>query len=106
MRMARPLPYPKKIDIKEKLYYHYKVDASRYALFDSDLDTPIAYGSWNFVGATINKLPPSSTIFYYEVDKQIGWKMKRSYSPDKQTQDTEERTKSVEKAEEKKKDLT
>ena len=102
----RPLPYPKKINIKEKLYYHYKIDASCYSLFDSALDTPIAYGSFNFVASVISNLPKTSTIFYYEVDKQLGWKMKRTYNPDNKTVETEDKKKAVDRAEQKKKDLT
>ena len=102
--MARPLPYPKKIDIKERLYYHFKIDASRYTLFDSEMSTPIAYGSYNFVASTIANLPRSVTIFYYEVDKQLGWRMKRSYTAEGKRADTEERSVAVEKSEEKKKD--
>jgi hypothetical protein len=102
----RPLPYPKKISPKEKLYYHYKIDPSCYALYDSALDTPIAYGSYNFVGAVLAGLPPTVTIFYYEVDNQMGWKMKKRYSPNKQTVDTADAKKTVDNAEEKKKDLT
>jgi len=100
--MARPLPYPKKIDPKEKLYYHYKIDAVTYSLFDSELNTPIAYGSQNFVGAVIRNLPPTCTIFYYEVDKMTGWKMKHRYNPQKETVETQDAKKTVEKVEEKK----
>lgn len=99
----RPLPYPKKIDIKEKIYYHYKIDPATYALYDSELNTPIAYGSFNFVSSTTSKLPPSSTIFYYEIDRQTGWKMKGRYNPQKQIVETSVAKKSVERSEEKKK---
>lgn len=102
----RPLPYPKKIDPKERLYYHYKIDAATYALYDSELNTPIAYGSFNFVSATITKLPPTVTIFYYEVDIQLGWKMKRRYNPEKQTVEAEDGKKAVEKTEQEKRNLT
>ena len=104
--MARPTPYPKRIDPKENLYYHFKIDASCYSLFDSELSTPIAYGSYNFVAATISGLPKTSTIFYYEIDKQLGWKMKKTYNPNKKTVETQDKTKAVDRAEEKKKDLT
>ncbi len=75
-------------------------------LFDSELDTPIAHGSYNFVGATISQLPANTTIFYYEVDKQLGWRMKMRYNSEKQTVDSNDAKKTVEKTEEKKKDLT
>ena len=101
--MARPTPYPKRINLKEKLYYHYRIDPSTYALYDSELSTPIAYGSFNFVASTINNLPKMVTIFYYEVDNQLGWKMKRRYNPENKTVDTEKAKLVVDNAEEKKK---
>jgi hypothetical protein len=102
--MARPLPYPKKIAVGERLYYHYKLDASRYSLFDSDMDTPIIYGSYNQVAAVISKLPRTSTIFYYEVDRQLGWKMKRAHTPNNKVVPTTQKIKSVMRSEERKKD--
>jgi hypothetical protein len=70
------------------------------------LDTPIAYGSCNFVDKVLVRLPPTATIFSYEVDNQMGWKMKRRYNPKKQTVETSDAKKAVDNAEEKKKDLT
>lgn len=102
----RPTPYPKKINPKETLYYHYKIDPATYALYDSQLSTPIIYGSHNLVGSTISNLPNSVTIFYYEIDKQLGWKMKRRYSPNNKTVDAEDAKKTVEGVEQNKKDLT
>lgn len=84
--MARPPPFPKKPDNSEKLFYHFKIDPSTYVLFDSDLSTAVAYGSKNLVSATIVNLPTSTTIFYYEPDTSIGWKMKRRYKPDNTTE--------------------
>ena len=43
------------------------------------------------------------TIFYYEVDNQLGWKMKRRYNPENKTVDTEKAKLVVDNAEEKKK---
>lgn len=80
----RPPPYPKKIEFTEKLFFHFKLDATTYSLFDSTMSTPIAYGSLNFVSATIVNLPTKSTIFYFELDNNLGWKMKRTYKPNKQ----------------------
>lgn len=86
MWMARPPPFPKKPESSEKLFYHFKIDPATYVLFDSDLSTAIAYGSKNLVSATIINLPKSVTIFYYEPDTNIGWKMKRRYKPDNTTE--------------------
>jgi hypothetical protein len=81
----RPTPYPKKIDLKEKIYYHYKIDSANYALFDSQMNTPAIYGSFNIVSAAVTNLPKSVTIFYFETNEREGWKMKRSYHPDNST---------------------
>lgn len=102
----RPVPYPKKIEIKEKLFYQFKVDASNYALFDSTMTTPVVFGSFNLVGATIKNLDKDVTIFYFEVDEQNGWKMKRRFSPDKKTISSSDAKKTVVNTEMKKKSLT
>jgi hypothetical protein len=88
MRMARPPPYPKKFDATERLFYHYKINPSTFVLFDSDMDTAVAYGSFNYVAGVISKLPKSSTIFYFELHSREGWKMKRSYRPDKTNEES------------------
>ena len=107
MRMSRPLPYPKKINPEEKLYYHYKIDAATYALYDSEMDTPIAYGAYNFIGGVISyALAGDVTIFYYEVNNQLGWKMKACRRPNNTLVETADVKKTVERSEEKKKDLT
>lgn len=92
----RPPPYPKKIETKEDLFFHFKLDASTYSLFDSTMSTPLAYGSFNFVAATIKNLSPSSTIFYFELDNQQGWKMKRTYKPNKESAETADKKNKVE----------
>jgi hypothetical protein len=102
----RPTPYPKKIDWKEKVYYHYKIDAANYALFDSEMNTPAVYGSFNLVAAVITNLPESVTIFYFETDERTGWKMKRSYKPDKKTATDKEKKNAVQQTEANKKKLT
>ena len=86
--MARPPPYPKKSDTSERLFYHYKINPSTFALFDSDMDTAVAYGSFNYVAGVISQLPKSSTIFYFELNSRGGWKMKRTYRPDKTSEET------------------
>lgn len=86
--MARPPPYPKKIEKTERLFYHYKINPSIYTLFDSDMSTPIAYGSFNYVSGVISQLPKNSTIFYFELHTREGWKMKRVYKPDNTSEET------------------
>lgn len=94
MRM-RPPPYPKKPDKSERLFYHYKISPSVYVLFDSDMSTALAYGSFNYVGSVITTLPPTSTIFYFEQDNRQGWKMKRTYKPSRESVDTDTTAKRV-----------
>lgn len=72
-------------------------------LFDSDMDTAVAYGSFNYVGSVISNLPTTSTIFYFELHPREGWKMKRTYRPDKTSEET---GKSKEKITEKKSEKT
>ena len=98
----RTTPYPKKIDYREKVYYHFKIDATNYALFDSEMNTATAYGSYNLVASIISTLPKSVTIFYFEIDKREGWRMKRSYNPEKKTVSDEKRKQDVEDTEKKK----
>lgn len=58
---------------KETLLYHlFEFKNSRgqlsYALFDADMDMPVAYGSRNFVMATVSNLPKYVTVIYYKPD--------------------------------------
>jgi hypothetical protein len=87
----RPPPYPKKIEIKENLFFYFKLDASTYSLFDSTMSTPIVYGSYNLVASTISKLSSDSTIFYFELDNFFGWKLKKSFKPDKKSVSSSEK---------------
>ena len=91
----RPPPYPKKIELKERLFFHYKINASNYSLFDSTMSTPVIYGSSNLVAATIKNLPTDSVIFYFEADEGDGWKMKKAYKPSLKTATTKEKTASI-----------
>ena len=100
--MSNPTPYPKKIDVLEKVFYHFKVSPSCYALFDSEINTPVIYGSYNLVSSTIKNLPPTVSIFYFETDPRMGWKMKRTYKPDNKTVSTKDKKNSVESAKENK----
>lgn len=70
-----------------------------YVLFDSDISTPVSYGSKNLVAGVISQLPKSVTIFYYEPDNRDGWKMKMRYKPNGEI---EKESKARERVEEKK----
>jgi hypothetical protein len=87
----RPVPYPKKIETYERLFFHFKIDPTNYVLFDSTMSTPAIFGSYNLVAATITNLPKDATIFYYELDNFLGWKMKKAYRPDKKLTSTAKR---------------
>jgi hypothetical protein len=82
----------KKIDVRENTFFHFKLDASTYVLYDSDMGEPIAYGSLNLVGATIANLSPKCTIYYFELNLTDGWKMKRVYKPDKSIAENQDKT--------------
>lgn len=81
--------------MQEKLFFHFKLDATTYSLFDSTMSTPIAYGTLNFVASTIKNLPIQATIFYFELDNFNGWKMKRTYKPNKEAAETSDKSSAV-----------
>ena len=85
----------KTIDPSERTFFHFKLDASTYVLYDSDLGEPVSYGSFNIVGSTISNLNPKSTIFYFEMDSLLGWKMKRTYKPKKEKSSIQENKESI-----------
>ena len=62
----------KRINTETILYHYFEFQNSKgqlkYALFDSDMDMPIAYGSKNFVAATIRNLSKNVTVVYYKPD--------------------------------------
>lgn len=71
---VRPPPFPKKPDETEKLYYYFQISASKYTLFDSELNTAIACGSLVIIRNYIIKLPTDAVVFYYKLDTIHGWK--------------------------------
>ena len=75
---VRPPPFPKKPDETEKLYYYFQISASKYTLFDSELNTAIACGSIKIIGSYICKLPKTATVLYYKLDAVRGWKKTKS----------------------------
>jgi hypothetical protein len=57
----------------ETIFYHYfefhnSKGQIKYALYDADMDMPIAYGSRNFVHNAIRNLPKNVTVIYYKPD--------------------------------------
>jgi hypothetical protein len=86
----------KKIDPKEDTFFHFKLDAATYVLYDSDMGEPVAYGSFNLVGATISSLSSKCTVYYFELSPVDGWKMKRAYKPDKSTAEDKDKKGKIE----------
>lgn len=80
---SRPPIYPKKLNATEKIFYHFKLDATTYALFDSELDTALAHGSYNMVSQKLILLPKQSIVYYFEQDNSKGFKLKMTYKSDK-----------------------
>lgn len=70
-----------KPDSNERIYYHFKLDPSRYMLYDSELGEPVEFGSFNKVATVIKNLSKECIIFYFELNSEIGWKCKRVYRP-------------------------
>ena len=58
----------KKIDPNQKLYHHFEIEVSKFALYDDELDMPIVHGSRNLVDATVRKLSKEVVIIYYKRD--------------------------------------
>lgn len=85
----------KEIDPEETTFFSFKLDASTFVLYDSDMGEPVAYGSFNLVGATISKLSSKCTIFYFELNPRDGWKLKRAYKPDRSTANEADKTNKI-----------
>jgi len=59
------------ISEKELFYQVFKLSPILYVLWDSDVSSPIIYGSYQRLQATINKIPQGSTIYYYKEDLTV-----------------------------------
>ena len=55
----------------ETIYHVFKLSSVLYVLWDSDIKTPIVYGSNQKLQAVINKTPKGSTIYYYKEDLSV-----------------------------------
>lgn len=70
----------KKLSPLETVFHHFEIDVTTFALYDSELDMPIVYGSRNLVDATIRHLNPRVTIIYYKKDiDRVSYKRKIKY---------------------------
>ena len=58
----------KKVNPKQILYHYFERSPSEFALYDDELDMPIAYGSRNLVDSMVRSLSPTVTVAYYKRD--------------------------------------
>lgn len=65
-----PLKYHYVSD-KEFVYHVFKLSPILYVLWDSDISSPIIYGSFQRLQATLNKITNISSIFYYKEDMSV-----------------------------------
>lgn len=62
----------KKIDTAEKVFYVFETSNITFSIFDSQLNAPIYYGSWNMcegIIRNIKKHSPEASIFFYAKEK-------------------------------------
>jgi len=76
----------KKVDPKQVLYHYFERSPGEFALYDDELDMPIAYGSRNLVDTMVRKLDPINTVIYYKRDvaDKASFKKKMMYSGKKE----------------------
>jgi len=67
----------KRIDPKAVIYHYFERSPTEFALYDDEIDMPIAYGSRNLVDAMVRNLPPKITVAYYKRDGADGISFKK-----------------------------
>jgi hypothetical protein len=72
----------KRINPEAKLYHYFERSVSEFALYDDELDMPVAYGSRNLVDGTVKNLDKSVAIVYYnrDVTNKMAFKKKIIYN--------------------------
>jgi hypothetical protein len=82
----------KRINPKQILYHYFERSPSSFALYDDELDMPVAYGSRNLVDAMVRSFRPTITVVYYKRDMgdKISFKKKAMYEgkKEKETSDS------------------
>lgn len=58
----------KKINQEEKIFHYMKLSPTKYAIFDSEMDVPIMYGSKNKVDMVIKNLNRAVRVNYYNFE--------------------------------------
>lgn len=96
VRKSIPKTNPKKV------YYHFKLSPSKHILFDSDFDACIQYGSKMDVSAYYRIMPKTATVYYFEKNTVLGFKMKMAIKSDatKKTDEEVKETAEIEKTKE------
>lgn len=79
----------KKINPKAILYHYFEKSPTELALYDDEMDQPVAYGSKNLVDAMVRSLDKRVTIVYYKRDSDgASFKRKLYYEGSKQKTNT------------------
>jgi len=55
----------------ELIYQVFKLSPTLYVLWDSDISTPIVYGLFQRMQATLNYIPKNCTVYYYKEDLTV-----------------------------------
>jgi hypothetical protein len=58
----------KRVNPKALLYHYFERSVTEFALYDDELDMPVAYGSKNLVDSMVRSFPKTITIIYYKRD--------------------------------------
>lgn len=58
----------KRVNPKALLYHYFERSPTEFAIYDDELDMPIAYGSKNLVDSVVRRLNKVITIIYYKRD--------------------------------------
>ena len=62
----------KKINPKESKFFVFEINKTTFSIFDSNIDFPISYGSWNIAEGIIKNIKkhiPKASIYYYSKEK-------------------------------------
>ena len=76
----------KKVKPNQLLYHYFEKSTTEFALYDDELDMPIAWGSRNLVDSAVRSLKKSITVIYYKRDitDNISFKKKMMYDGTKE----------------------
>lgn len=78
----------KRVNPKQILYHYFELSVSQFALFDDELDMPVAYGSRNLVDAMVRSFRKSINVVYYKRDgsDKVSFKKKAIYEGKKEAE--------------------